>query len=158
MKNFLTIIFLIFINSCGFKVININDEIKVDVVEINSNGEKKINYILKNKINYSLNVNKDLENSKPVIINLKSIKNKTIKEKNIKNEITKYNISILINIEIYNIDNQKKIFFALTENGSYSVASQNSITRNNEKNIINSLSKKLAKKMINEILVRVDDL
>ena len=158
MNKFLIIIIIIFINSCGFKVVNITDKVKVNVVQINSSGEKKINYIIKNKINYSLNVNKDLENSKPIIINLKSIKSKTIKEKNIKNEITKYNISVQTNVEVYNLDNQKQIYFTHKDNGSYSVASQNSITRNNEKNIINSLSKKLAKKIINEISIKVNDL
>ena len=158
MKIYWLFIILIFINSCGFKVININEDLKIDVVEINSEGEKKINYILKNKINYSLNQNKDLEDSKPVIIKLKTLKNKTIKEKNIKNEITKYNVSLQIDVEVHNINNQKKIFFTLKDEGNYNVDTQSSVTTNNEKNTIKTLSKRLAEEVINMISNRINDL
>lgn len=158
MKIYWLFIILIFINSCGFKVININENLKIDVVEINSEGEKKINYILKNKINYSLNQNKDLEDSKPVIIKLKTLKNKTIKEKNIKNEITKYNVSLQIDVEVHNINNQKKIFFTLKDEDNYNVDTQSSVTTNNEKSTIKTLSKRLAEEVINMISNRINDL
>ena len=158
MKIFLAIVTLIFINSCGFKVININDDIKINVVEINSEGERKINYILKNKINYSFNIDKDQKDSKPIIINFKTTKNKTIKEKNIKNEITKYNINLQINVEIYNINNQKKILFTLIDDGVYNVDSQSSVTRNREKSTIDSLAKKMSREMINKIATNINDL
>ena len=158
MKIYWLFIILIFINSCGFKVININENLKIDVVEINSEGEKKINYILKNKINYSLNQNKDLEDSKPVIIKLKTLKNKIIKEKNIKNEITKYNVSLQIDVEVHNINNQKKIFFTLKDEDNYNVDTQSSVTTNNEKSTIKTLSKRLAEEVINMISNRINDL
>lgn len=158
MKNLLAIIVFIYINSCGYKVININDKIKVNIIEINSEGEKRINYIVKNKINYALNETRSLEESKPLIINFKTTKNKTIKEKNIKNEITKYNVNIQIKAEVYNIKNQKKIFFTLSDTTSYNVESQNSITRNNEKNVIKTVSKRLAKEFIDQISSKINDL
>ena len=158
MKIYWLFIILIFINSCGFKVININENLKIDVVEINSEGEKKINYILKNKINYSLNQNKDLEDSKSLIIKLKTLKNKKIKEKNIKNEITKYNVSLQIDVEVHNINNQKKIFFTLKDEDNYNVDTQSSVTTNNEKSTIKTLSKRLAEEVINMISNRINDL
>lgn len=158
MRILLAIILFVHINSCGYEIVNINDKLKVNIIEISSTGEKRINYILKNKINYALNENKNLKESKPLIIKFETKKNKTIKEKNIKNEITKYNINIQINAEVYNIKNQKKIFFSLADTTSYNVESQNSITRNNEKNVIKTLSKKLADNFIDKISNKINDL
>ena len=63
-------------------------------------------------------------------------KNKNVKERNIKNEIVKYNITINANVSFKEIIREKDYNFTITKSGSFSTASQNSTTRNNEKNLI----------------------
>ena len=84
---------LLLINGCGFKIVNKNNAITFYISDVNTAGEKRINYKLRNKL---LSFNKIGEN--PIILDLVTSKNKIIKEKNIKNEITKY--SVIINTVI----------------------------------------------------------
>ena len=48
--------------------------------------------------------------------------------------------------------------FTISSNGSYSVDSRNSITRNNEKKLILLLSNKLADKILNETNIILNDI
>ena len=152
MKKVLIIISFLLISSCGFKVINLSNE-NFSVVQINTTGDKRINYLIKN--NFLINSD---SNKKQVIINLNSNKNKSIKEKNIKNEITKYTITITSAVTIQNLDGGKQFDFNITETGAYDVGTQNSITRNNEKNLINLLANEIADEILLEIKLKSDDL
>ena len=152
MKKVLIIISFLLISSCGFKVINLSNE-NFSVVQINTTGDKRINYLIKN--NFLINSD---SNKKQVIINLNSNKNKSIKEKNIKNEITKYTITITSAVTIQNLDGGKQFDFNITETGAYNVGTQNSITRNNEKNLINLLANEIADEILLEIKLKSDDL
>ena len=79
-----TITFLaLLLVGCGFKVVDRSSLGNFDISEITTNGEKRINYILKNKILFASNKN----DKKLISINLKTSKDKVSKEKNIKNEI-----------------------------------------------------------------------
>ena len=152
MKKVLIIIGFLLISNCGFKVINLSNE-NFSVVQINTTGDKRINYLIKN--NFLINSD---SNKKQVIINLNSNKNKSIKEKNIKNEITKYTITITSAVTIENLDGGKQFDFNITETGAYNVGTQNSITRNNEKNLINLLANEIADEILLEIKLKSDDL
>ena len=74
-KFILLILCFSLITSCGFKPVNINNDYKF--IEINLTGDKRINYILRNKLN--VNSNKDSANL--VKINITTNKIKSIKEK-----------------------------------------------------------------------------
>lgn len=152
MKKVLIIIGFLLISNCGFKVINLSNE-NFSVVQINTTGDKRINYLIKN--NFLINSD---SNKKQVIINLNSNKNKSIKEKNIKNEITKYTITITSAVTIENLDGGKQFDFNVTETGAYDVGTQNSITRNNEKNLITLLANEIADEILLEIKLKSDDL
>ena len=82
---------------------NQSEYINFKIVEINTIGEKRINYKLKN--NLLLNTNK--ENEKIITITLDTTKKRSIKEKNIKNEITKYLITVNANIKFREINKNK---------------------------------------------------
>ena len=89
MKKVLIIIGFLLISNCGFKVINLSNE-NFSVVQINTTGDKRINYLIKN--NFLINSD---SNKKQVIINLNSNKNKSIKEKNIKMKLQNTRLQLL---------------------------------------------------------------
>ena len=154
MTKILTVIFFIIVNGCGFKTVNLSETNDFNISEITSTGDKKINYIIKNKLISNTN-NDSIERLK---LTIDSVKTKTIKERNIKNEITKYKVSVkvLVNVNSINKDISNKI--SITEDGEYNVDSQNATNRNKEKNLITSLSQKIANKILNEINIYLNDL
>ena len=148
----LYITLLIFISNCGFKVIDMSELNNFSIVNIETVGENKINYIIKNNL---------LKSSKKEInkisIRLETDKIRSIKEKNIKNEITKYEILIVVNVKIVENMNNKEHNIIVRDTGDYNVAEQNSATRNNEKQLIKLLSNSLSDKILNEINSTLND-
>ena len=153
MKRLISTIIFIIISGCGFKVINISELNNFSIVDINSSGDKRINYIIKNNILYSTKKN----TVNQITINLNTEKNKNIKEKNIKNEITKYDITIIANIVLKEINKKKDYNFLITKKGSFIAEKQNSNTRNNEKNLISTLAKDVANEILVQIRLRLND-
>ena len=91
MKKILNIIvIIIFTSACGFKVIKQPEIRNFYIAEIEVEGDKRINYIIKRNL---LNSLKD-KSKKPLKLILETKKIKDIKERNIKKEITKYQITI----------------------------------------------------------------
>ena len=154
MKKVIPILIFIIISGCGFKVLNLSEIENYNLVEINLTGEKRVNYIIKNNLLQASNKNTDNN----ITITIDTKKNKTIKEKNIKNEITKYDILIIANVIVKNINSSKVYDFVITKNGNYVVADQNSITRNNEKKLTTLLSKDLADEILSKTRMKLNDL
>jgi len=154
MKKLISTIIFVILSGCGFKVINISELNNFSIVDINSSGDKKINYIIKNNILFENKKNQ----ANQIIINLNTKKNKNVKERNIKNEIVKYNITINANVAFKEIIKETDYNFTITKNGSFSTASQNSTTRNNEKNLISILTKDLANEILAEIRLKLNDI
>ena len=149
--SFLKSIILIFlISNCGFKVVDQSKQINFKVDSISISGDNRVSYIIKNKLlPYSKN------NEKKIIdLDIEVKKTKDIKEKNIKNEITKFQISIITNVQ-YGDDFSEK--FAILKKGDYSVTNQYSQTLNNEKKLIKTLSENLAEELIEKLMERVGD-
>ena len=144
---------LLLINGCGFKIVNKNNAITFYISDVNTAGEKRINYKLRNKL---LSFNKIGEN--PIILDLVTSKTKIIKEKNIKNEITKYSVIINTVITIRDSANNEIEKFKFEKNGEYNVSKQHSQTLSNEKKLINLLTEELKKEIIDELIIRLDDL
>ena len=153
-KSVLILIFLITIG-CGFKVVDNTNTNNFKIKEINTKGNSRINYKIKNYL---------LGNTKKINENILSLDmevklTKKVKEKNIKNEITKYEVILNTNISIFSIKKNKKNNFNLSVNGNYSVDTKNySNTINNEKNLINNLTDKIAKNILDKINKTVNDL
>ncbi len=153
MRKFFFIISFIALSACGFKVVNLSELENYNIVEINTSGESKINYIIKNHL---LKVSKKDDNNK-LSIKLTTKKDRIIKEKNIKNEITKYEISVKANVNIKRIKDNEEFNFTVVKKGSYDVAKQNSTTRNNEKQLIALLSNELADEILTETSIKLND-
>ena len=154
MKNLISILIVMtFITSCGFKVVDRSRLSNFEISEINTKGDKKVGYIIRNKLMlYSSSGGKEL-----ISINLNSTKKKIVREKNIKNEITKYEIKIVANVNIKKIYDGEDFEFTITKNGNYDVAKQNSTTRNNEKQLILLLSNDLADEILSETNIKLND-
>lgn len=133
-------------NGCGFKVIDQAELSNFYIENIDVSGDRKVNFIIKNKIKIKAN---DI-NKEKISLNVKTEKRKTVKEKNSKNEITKYLIQINTIISVINDKGAIKQL-NLGEQGDYNVATQYSQTINNENQAIKTLTNKLADKIIKEI-------
>ena len=153
-KKFLVILLTsVVVFSCGFKVVK-NDFGSFDLTTINSTGDKKINYKIKNKItSYS---KKNAE--KLISIDLDTVKIKNIKEKNIKNEITKYQIKISVSLNFEEINTNKSGEIKIIKTGDYSVAKQYSQTLNNEKQLIEVLLNTIIDEILIELAKGLNDL
>ena len=152
-KSFL-FLFLFTTVNCGFKVINESDNNQFLIQEINTSGDRRINFKIKNNL---LNYSKE-DNPNILIINLSSKKNKNIKEKNIKNEITKYEISldVYVRFNLTNSDTSHKI--NLSDKGIYLVVDSYSTTLNNEKKVIDDLAENISEKILKKISLKLNDI
>ena len=152
MRKLTLLLLLILISSCGFKIIDMSEKTNFSIDGFESKGERKFNFIIKNNL---LKFSK--KNTNRISLELETKKTRNIKEKNIKNEITKYEILIIANATIEKKIDNTKFNISVNSNGDYSVADQNSTTRNNEKQLIKILSKNLSEKIINEINLKLND-
>ena len=79
-------------------------------------------------------------------------------EKNIKNEITKYEILISVNVKVKTINDQKSIDFSVLKSGDYSINTKHSVSLRNEKKLIDLLTDELSNEIINELVLKINDL
>lgn len=149
------LICLLFVTTgCGFKVLNELEDNNFTINDIQTTGDKRINFKIRN--NLLTYTKKDTQNI--LFVNLDSKKIKSIKEKNIKNEVTKYLISITINLEfsILNINEKHQISFS--NEGEYLVADNYSSTLSNEKKLIDDLIDNISDEIIKRITLKLDDI
>ena len=146
--------FFTFTTSCGFKVLDKSQNNNFSVQEIRSSGEIRINHKIKNNI--LLESKEASENQ--IVIKLNTKKIKSIKEKNIKNEITKYQITLTSNVEFFLIKGDIKSNFSKSVMGDFIAADSYSTTINNEKKIINDLIERLSENILDEIVIKLNDL
>ncbi len=101
MKNILILFYvinLIFLTSCGYKVLNNTNNTNFEIVEISAKGNDKINYKLKK---YFLRY-KDKENSlRQFSIQLNSIVTKKVTSKNSAGENASFSMKIKVELNIF---------------------------------------------------------
>ena len=151
MKNYNKIIFILtlslLIASCGFKKINQKSNNIIYIKKINTIGEPRIAYAIKNDIYLISNI--DSKNKYEAEITLQ--KNKTNKIKDKTGKITRYNLSVQVSLKLTNIDNKKIIQKTFEKNNDYEVASIHSDTIKNENTAIKNTTQMLSNDMINFI-------
>ena len=146
-------IFLFIITACGYNVIDQNYSKKINIVETNITGDKRIAYLIRNKF-----FKGDKTSNKSVKLDLIIKKIKQIEEKNINNEITKYKVIISVNVNFYLIKNNKSGEFLVSENGIYTVSERYSDTLNNEKTLIKNIVNSVSDKIIKTLITNIDEL
>ena len=143
---------LILLTGCGFKMIDKRELLNFNIKEIRANGDRRINFELKNKLSdYN-----DTNSSKVIKIELDTKKTKSIKEKNISNEITKYQIKVIVNVKLMKTDNTNNLEFTIEREGDYVVADKFSQTLNNEKKLIRNITEKISESIIGEIINKLN--
>ncbi len=148
------LILLIMISNCGYQVVDKKKLQTFNILEINTKGEKRINFKLKNKLLYFKK-----ENGKELIIlDINSKKTKSIKDKNIKNQITKYQIDLDVEVSYRKVNDGKENSFNVKQNGTYDVSSQHSQTLNNEKKLVDLLINDIGEKIIDQLVDNFNDL
>ena len=145
------IYFLIIISlySCGFNIVKQSDLVDFHIAKIETAGDKKINYGLKNKLAFRAG---DVEKKK-IYLDIKSKRDKVVKEKNSRNEITRYELIIELLIEV-NSANNKLQTLNFSEQITYNVGSQYTQTINNEDQAIKTLLETLVNKIIKELSIQ----
>lgn len=143
---------LVLLTGCGFKIIDKRELLNFNIKEISTNGDKRINFELRNKLSdYN-----DTDSSKVIKIELDTKKTKSIKEKNISNEITKYQIKVIVNVKLIKTDNTNNLEFTIEREGDYVVADKFSQTLNNEKKLIRNITEKISESIIGEIINKLN--
>ena len=131
------------LSSCGYsRLNNQSNDLKFDTIEIN--GDKRLAYILKNKL--ALLSKEESKLSYDLSINLFS--SKTSKIKDVAGKTIRFNL--VLNGDLKLIDNNKVVYNrSFTVNSDYDVSNNHSDTIRNEKNSmqnnIDSLSEEIAK-------------
>jgi hypothetical protein len=139
-------VIILLITSCGYKIVD--EKISLDINNIVTSGDRKINYIIKNKLS-SIS---DKGSKKQVKLTINSKKTKTIKEKNVRNQITKYRIKIVTEIKLMNtLNSNTKEFYVLKE-GDYNVGDKHSDTITNEKKLVEIMTASISEKIIERLV------
>ena len=154
MKKLIAILLTLVLTGCGFKVVQNSSFNNFSISDIITEGDKRINYILKNKL---LSASNESEN-KLIQISLKTNKDKQVKERNIKNEITKYQIQIIIKVTCSEVSNGSEFEFSKSKTGDYSVSNQYSRTLSNEKKLVELLTDNIADQILNELKTKLNAL
>ncbi len=154
LKNLL-IVLLLFVASCGFKVVNISENSNFFIKEILTSGDKRINFKIKN----NLLINSTSSSSNILLIDLETNKTKNIKEKNIKNEITKYEVTLITKIRVSSINQLIQPFIIdRSLSGDYLVNKNYSTTLSSEKKLVDNLIDEITQKIINDINSKLNDI
>ena len=144
---------LILLQGCGFKVQDQSSLKNFYIKKINTTGDNRINYNIKNK----LFLKAGSKNKKPIVLNINTTKTKNIKEKNNKNIITKYIIIINLKVVVV-INDMNKKELNLSGEKDFNVNNQYSQTIKNEKQAIKDITDNLIDKIIREIsIIEVND-
>ena len=144
---------LLLLSQCGFK--RLDDLMLINIISIETDGYKKANYFIKNDL---LTQKKNKVNNAKINIKIETKRKKIISEKNIKNEITKYNINIESFVNVYFIKENKKKTFNISENGDYRVEKSSISSSKNLDNLERNLSNSIAKKIRKKIIILANDL
>ena len=133
------------LSNCGFKVSN--DNLNFKISDISLAGDKKVNYLIKNKLLMA----SDNENKNLIQLKISTKKLKSIKEKNISNQITKYKITVNTQVELLSLKTGVMTEFALTKSGFYDVSSKYSETLNQERNLIKLLVNEISEDILDNL-------
>jgi len=141
------IIFLV--TSCSYQKMNSIDQKKFFIQEFEIDGDTRESFIIQKKIQRFSN--KDSANKIKILIKL--TKNKTIKEKNIQNKVTKYNLSLLADVKIVELNTTNEIKRTFVANQTYDVDDNYSNTVNNSKAANNRLIDKIVDEILDQLRI-----
>ena len=133
------VLILIFLTSCGYQSLYKNLEHKFTIKNISLEGERKINQIINNQLKQY----QGSKNKKNYDIKIKSYSEKKISQKDTAGNAKLYQLTIKVELEVTNSDNQtfKEIFI---EKDNYEKVSSEFNLNLYEENITENLSNKIS--------------
>jgi hypothetical protein len=156
MKKIILIIFLLTsLNNCGFKISEKKELKGYLISKIDTYGEGRINYKIKNLLNTKSTT---ANNDKKLKITLNTNKEKNIKEKNINNEITKYQMIVTTKVNYEDTSQELSGNFTINVSGEYKVLEKHVQTINNEKKLQKNLANEIAERILEELGGKLNDL
>jgi len=156
MKKIILIIFLLTsLNNCGFKIAEKKELKGYLISKIDTYGEGRINYKIKNLLNTKSTT---ANNDKKLKITLNTNKEKNIKEKNINNEITKYQMNVTTKVNYEDTSQELSGNFTINVSGEYKVLEKHVQTINNEKKLQKNLANEIAERILEELGGKLNDL
>ena len=152
-KGFLILVFFV-TSSCGYKVLESLDSYNLNIKEIKSSGDKRINFKIKNDLIFKSSQTNKIN----LIIDLQTTKEKKVKEKNIKNEITEYKIlaNTYVKLSFYEKDLNDE--FTVASSSDYLVGVNTINNLQNERTAVESVANELSKKIRTRVLLILNDL
>ena len=142
-------VIILFTSSCSYQNMNSADQKKFHIQEFEVTGDLRETFIIQKKIQRFSNENS--QNKIKIVIDLK--KDKSIKEKNIQNKVTKYNLSLLANVKIIELNSNKEIKRSFSANEIYSVEDSYSNTVSNSKKANNSLIDRIVNDILDQLRI-----
>ena len=156
MKKIILIIFLLTsLNNCGFKIAEKKELKGYLISKIDTYGEGRINYKIKNLLNAKSTT---ANNDKKLKITLNTNKEKNIKEKNINNEITKFQMNVTTKVNYEDTSQELSGNFTINVSGEYKVLEKHVQTINNEKKLQKNLANEIAERILEELGDKLNDL
>ena len=140
---------ILLISSCSYQKMNSIDQKKFHIQEFEISGDKRDSFVIQKKILRFSNENSI--NKIKILINLK--KNKSIKEKNIQNKVVKYDLTLMAEVTIIELNTPKEIKRVFTANETYNVDDSYSNTVNNSKAASNSLIDKIVDEILDQLRI-----
>ena len=125
------------------------DQKKFHIQEFEISGDKRDSFVIQKKILRFSNENSI--NKIKILINLK--RNKSIKEKNIQNKVVKYDLTLMAEVTIIELNTTKEIKRVFTANETYNVDDSYSNTVNNSKAANNSLIDRIVDEILDQLRI-----
>ena len=147
----ITLLSFTFLISCGFEKVYKKDRGSIYIESLKIEGPKRNSYTLKSNI---LLISDESSDNK-YRIKLKLKKNKISKIKNMKGQVTRYNTSIKVIMDLENLRSSEIISKSFEENADYDVQKKYSDTIVNENNATSDIVQKLSDNIINFITISV---
>lgn len=144
----------IILSACGYKVIKYSELAKFEINKIETVGDSTLNFKIKRKLN-SLS-SEGNENKINILLN--TSKKKFAKEKDSKNEISKYQIDIIVRLEVNSINEENILNFTIRKSGDFLVGSKQSRTYEIEKKVTDLLIVETLDEIIDKLLFGLNDI
>jgi len=128
--NFFIIFFLILLNSCGFKRLNLNTSDSFNIVNLDFEGDHRLTTILSN--NLSIYSDQNSTRQYDIRIVLKTSKNIKIRDKT--GKVTRYSSDWIADLEVKDKNSNKSRKKSFIASNNYEVSDNHSDTLRNEKN------------------------
>ena len=140
---------ILLISSCSYQKMNSIDQKKFHIQEFEISGDKRDSFVIQKKILRFSNENSI--NKIKILIKLK--RNKSIKEKNIQNKVVKYDLTLMAEVTIIELNTTKEIKRVFTANETYNVDDSYSNTVNNSKAANNSMIDRIVDEILDQLRI-----